>query len=79
MPDLKKLLSKFGKKERKVLESLTEKIISLQWRGLGIKKLKGYEGIYRVRKGDLRLVFQRKNKNIFILTIERRSEKNYKM
>ena len=79
MLDLSKLLSGFNKKERKVLEFLIEKVISSQWRGLDIKKLKGYQDTYRVRKGNLRIIFQIKNKIIFILAIERRSEKTYKI
>ncbi len=79
MPDLSRLLSKFGRKERKILESLIEKVISLQWHGLDIKKLTGYEDIYRVRKGNLRIIFRIKSKIIFILAIERRTEKTYKI
>ncbi|MEK7579699.1 MAG: type II toxin-antitoxin system RelE/ParE family toxin [Patescibacteria group bacterium] len=79
MPDLNKLLSKFNKKERKLLELLVEKIISFKWRGLNIKKLKGHQDIYRVRKGNLRIIFRTKNKIIFILAIERRTEKTYKI
>ena len=79
MPDLKKLLSKLNKVERKTAEFLIEKIISLNWRGLDIKKLKGYHNIFRARKGKLRILFKTdKNKDIYILAVERRSEKTYK-
>ncbi|MEK7537071.1 MAG: hypothetical protein AAB584_01325 [Patescibacteria group bacterium] len=79
MPDLAKFLSKFSKKERKVLEFLIERVVSFHWRGLDIKKLKGYQDIYRIRKGDLRIIFTTKNKSIFILSIERRTEKTYRI
>ena len=79
MSNLSKLLSKFNEKERKAIELSIKKVISLQWRGLDIKKLKGYQDIFRLRKGNLRIIFQMKNKSIFILTIERRSEKTYKI
>ena len=79
MPDLGELLSRFNRKERKVLEFLIDKAVSFEWRGLDIKKLKGYQDIYRIRKGDLRIIFRTKNKIIFILAIERRSEKTYKI
>ena len=39
MPLLSKLLSKFNKEDRLVLEFLIKKIISLNWQGLDIKKL----------------------------------------
>jgi len=57
MPSLKKLLSKFNREERGVLEFLIEKIVSLNWSGLNIKKLKGYQNIFRIRKGKIRIIF----------------------
>ncbi len=78
MPDLKKLLSKFTKKEREVIESIIKTIISLRWDNLDVKKLKGHQNIFRVRKGKLRILFAKDDKDIFILTIERRREDTYK-
>ena len=78
MPDLKKLLSKFHKEERESIESLMEEIVSLNWRKLDVKKLKGHQSIFRVRKGKIRIVFTKGKKEIFILTIERRRESTYK-
>ena len=77
MPNLKKLLSKFNKAERRAIESLIESIVSFNWRGLDVKKLKGYENIFRVRKGKLRIIFSKEKGEIFILTIERRSDTTY--
>lgn len=79
MPSLKKLLSRFNKEERGILETLIEKIISLHWKDLDIKKLKGQQDVFRIRKGKLRIIFQLiKNKDIYIMAIERRSENTYK-
>ena len=79
MSTLEKLLSKFNKEEREILESLIEKIISLDWRGLDIKKLKGYSNFFRLRKGNIRIIYQvKKDKTVYILTIERRASKTYK-
>ena len=78
MPTLKKLLSKFSREEQQTLESLVGKIISSSWRGLDIKKLKGYQDIFRLRKGKLRIIFTKSNKSILILAIDNRSEKTYK-
>ena len=77
MPSLKKLLSKFSKEERRILEFLIEKVVSLNWRNLDIKKLKGYKDIFRVRKGKIRIIFIKNEKNISILSIERRREDTY--
>jgi len=79
MPDLKKLLSKFNKQERKIIESLIKTIISLRWDNLDVKKLKGHQNIFRVRKGKIRIIFTKDNKDIFIITIERRREDTYKL
>ncbi|KKU93882.1 MAG: Addiction module toxin, RelE/StbE family [Candidatus Jorgensenbacteria bacterium GW2011_GWA1_48_13] len=79
MPALRKLLSKFDKAERKIIEALIEKVISLNWRGLDVKKLKGYQNIFRVRKGKIRIIFSRNGKNISILSVERRREDTYRL
>lgn len=79
MPSLKKLLAKFSEEEQKIIESLIESIISSSWEGLNIKKLKGYQDIFRIRKGNLRIIFLKKKKDIFILAIDRRSEDTYKL
>lgn len=78
MPDLKQLLSKLNRKERRIVELLIEKVVSLNWRNLDIKKLKGYKDIFRVRKGKMRIIFMKNEKNITVLSIERRRENTYK-
>ncbi len=78
MPNLKKLLSRLNKEERKIVEFLIEKIISLNWHNLDIKKLKGYQNIFRVRKGKIRIIFTKDKKEIFVIAIERRRENTYK-
>jgi mRNA-degrading endonuclease RelE of RelBE toxin-antitoxin system len=78
MPNLKKLLSKFNEKERKTIESMIGTIASLDWRNLNVKKLRGYQEIFRVRKGKIRIVFTKNKRCISIITIERRCEDTYK-
>ena len=78
MPTLKKLLSKFAKKDREILEFLIEKIISLDWDGLDIKKLQGYDDIFRLRKGKIRIIFCKLKAGISIINIERRNDKTYR-
>ena len=79
MSKLKKLLSKFDKEERRIIETLIERIISLNWRSLNVKKLKGYQNIFRVRKGKIRIIFAKEENNIFVFSIDRRSEDTYKL
>lgn len=78
MPNIDKLLSKFRKEEREKIELLIKAVVSLDWRNLNIKKLKGYQNIFRVRKGKIRIIFSKNKKDIFILAIERRKEDTYK-
>ena len=78
MPKLKKLLSRFNKRERKAIEILLEKIVSFDWHGLDVKKLKGYQDVFRVRKGNIRVIFVQDEKDILILAIEHRREDTYK-
>ncbi|MBI2278667.1 MAG: type II toxin-antitoxin system RelE/ParE family toxin [Candidatus Brennerbacteria bacterium] len=79
MDRVSKQLEKLSEKERKkiatILNSLKEgKII---W--LDIKKLKGRQDLFRVRSGDLRVIFRLlDDKKIFVLAVERRSEKTYR-
>lgn len=79
MPSLKKLLSKLSREERKAVEIIIESIVSLDWEQLDIKKLKGHQNVFRVRKGNLRIIFLKKEKDIFIVAIDRRNEKTYKL
>ena len=79
MPSLKKLLAKFSKEERETIESLIKSIVSLHWENLDIKKLKGYRDIFRIRKGNIRIIFSKEKENMRILTIDRRNENTYKL
>ncbi len=45
--------------------------------GLDLKKLKGHDDVFRVRKGGMRVIFRKQDADIHILTIERRNENTY--
>jgi len=79
MPTLNKLLSKFNVEDRRVLESVIAKIIFLDWRNLDIKKLKGYQDIFRFCRGKLRIIFTKNSNIIRIINIERRKETTYRL
>ncbi|MDE2001093.1 MAG: hypothetical protein KGI60_00835 [Patescibacteria group bacterium] len=78
MVRLKKLLARFTPKERAEIGSLLTRILSFDWTGLDVKRLKGYREYYRIRKGDLRIVYRVADREVFVLTIERRSETTYR-
>ncbi len=78
MDRIEKSLKRLTEKERELIKSILERLAEGDTLGLDLQKLKGNENVYRVRKGDLRIIFQRREENIFVLAIERRSEKTYK-
>jgi len=79
MDKIQKALQRLNKKERKQIKKLITQIQAGFFKNLDIKKLKGRDDIYRVRKGKLRIIYRiDKDGQTFILAIERRSEKTYK-
>ena len=79
MDKISKDLKKLTEKERNQIKQILQKINSGDFRGLDIKKLKGRDDIFRVRKGKFRIIYKISGKkDIFILAIERRSENTYK-
>ncbi len=75
---IEKALKKLTEKERKTIKSVLIKIQNKKTKDLDVKKLKGRDDIFRVRKGRIRVVFWKGNENISILSVERRSDKTYK-
>jgi len=78
MDKTEKALRKLTPKERKATRAILRKITQEQFEGLDIKRLKERDDIFRVRKGDIRIIYRKTDADIFILAIERRSEKTYK-
>ena len=75
---IQKNLDKFSKKEKIIVKCLLQKIQTGETEGINIKKLKGNENLFRIKKGKIRIIYRTEEKKVFILTIERRSEKTYK-
>ncbi len=78
MDAIEKELRKLTNKERKRVKFILQKLSRGELNGLDIKKLKGRDDIFRIRKGDIRIMYRIHNEEIFILAIERRNEKTYK-
>jgi len=74
---VEKELKKLFPSERKKLEEILLAVKGGRFGRLQIKKLKGHEDIYRVRKGDMRIIFRKDDKDIFILAVERRCDTTY--
>ncbi|MBU2109339.1 type II toxin-antitoxin system RelE/ParE family toxin [Patescibacteria group bacterium] len=79
MDKISKALKKLSSQEKKIAKLILENIAKNDFKNLDIKKLKGHDNIFRVRKGKIRIIYKtNKDNSIFILTIERRSDKTYK-
>lgn len=78
MDKISKLLKKLSPKERERLEETLTILLSNDTSSLDIKKLKGVDDVYRVRDGDLRVIFQKQEKEIRVLEVSRRDEDTYK-
>ncbi|MBI5230334.1 MAG: hypothetical protein HY981_03500 [Candidatus Magasanikbacteria bacterium] len=75
---IQKSLDTLSEKEKEVVKDLLIKIKTGRLLGVDIKKLKGREDIYRVRKGKIRIIYRTSADGIYLLAIERRSETTYK-
>lgn len=79
MDPIEKALAKLTAKERKMVKDVLRALQSGTHKGLDTKKLKGHDNIFRVRKGDIRILYRTDNTNmIFILVIQRRNDNTYK-
>jgi mRNA-degrading endonuclease RelE of RelBE toxin-antitoxin system len=72
-----KALNKFTQKEKDLVKSLLLKINKNNFEGLDLKKLKGRNDIFRVRKGKIRIIYRIDREQIYLLVIEKRSDNTY--
>ncbi len=75
---IQKALDKFSLKEKELVKEILELIKVGKVVGLDVKKLKGQDGIYRVRKGQIRIIYRIVADAIFVITIERRNDNTYR-
>ncbi len=75
---MSKALKNLSSKEREIIKGILFKIKENSLSAFDLKKLKKHENIFRIRKGKLRIIFQKENNGrCRILAIERRSDKTY--
>ena len=80
MDRIEKALEKLAARERAQIKDILQKLQKRQTAGLDIKKLKGRDDIFRVRKGDIRAIYRTdKMRRIFVLRIDRRDKSTYKL
>jgi mRNA-degrading endonuclease RelE of RelBE toxin-antitoxin system len=75
---IRKALDRLSPKERKAIDDLLVKIKNGQFDGLDWKKLKGRDGIYRVWKGEMRIIYRlNASGGVVVLEIGRRNDITY--
>ena len=77
MDKISKFLKKLPKDSRYLLEQLISQILIGDLSGLDVKKLKGEINLFRVRKGDLRIIFLKTKDTVRIIDIDRRNDTTY--
>jgi mRNA-degrading endonuclease RelE of RelBE toxin-antitoxin system len=77
MDAIEKALKKLTPQERLRVKEVLVRLMSGKTKGLDIKKLKGRDDVFRVRKGDIRIIYRKQAASLFILLIERRNEQTY--
>ncbi len=78
MDKIEKALNKLSFKEKQKVREILLQADKGNFQGLNTKKLKGRDNIFRVRKGNIRIIFYKIDNSIKVLTIERRASKTYK-
>lgn len=73
-----KFLKRLSTKEFSSVEKILRKIHVGDTKNLDIKKLSGYQDVYRVRIKTVRIIFLITENRTDVLEISRRSEKTYK-
>lgn len=78
MDKIQKFLLKLSEAERTLLAETIRSIQEGKTKELNTKKLVGYEDIYRVRIGQIRIIYKKDTPDIQILETSFRNEKTYK-
>lgn len=64
MDKISKFLKMLSGKERAVCLTILEKIVRGDFDGLDVKKLRGEKNLYRVRTGNIRIIFRKPHREI---------------
>lgn len=75
-----KALNKLTGKEKRQIKIILRDLLGGKYENYDLKKLKGRNDIYRVRKGRIRIIYRvLENGEIYLLAIERRSDTTYNL
>ena len=77
MDRVQKFILKLSKHEREIILDIIERIQKGDIEGLDVRKLKGRDHEFRIRKGDIRIIIRRKEDGLDVTDIQRRGSKTY--
>lgn len=69
-----KLIRKLQPEKRKLIIDLWQKILVNDLKDVSFKKLQGFEDLYSIRKGKIRLVFKKTSQGNLLIDINCRSK-----
>lgn len=78
MDRITKFLRQLNTKELELVNQTLQRIRNGEFENLNIKKLRGFDDIYRARIRDLRIIYRQSESEIRLIDIGRRSEKTYR-
>ncbi|OGJ47831.1 hypothetical protein A2344_01555 [Candidatus Peregrinibacteria bacterium RIFOXYB12_FULL_41_12] len=73
MDKIEKFLAKLTLKEREIVSDLILRAISGDLDGCDVKKLKGFGRLYRIRKGKIRVIFEKNISGNKVVNVDYRS------
>jgi len=77
MDKAKKFLRKLSGAKQDEIDGILFKIEHGDVGGLDVKKLKGHKNLFRVRRGDTRIIFSREEDGFNIIFVGRRGDSTY--
>lgn len=78
MDKVSKAIQKINSKDALKISDALEDILNSKAKNLDIKKLRGYDDIFRVRVCEYRIIYQKNNHEMNILEISKRNDSTYK-
>lgn len=78
MDKIQKAIAKLPKEYKEIFDAVSRRLLFRDFFGLNITKLKGHKGVFRFRRGRLRIIFRYIAGNLELLEVGLRNESTYR-
>ena len=79
MNKIEKFIRKLSSDRQIEVAILIKQIVSGNWFGLNVKKLQGKEDLFRVRRGNIRVIFSKDNDGVIMIKkLQYKNDNTYK-